>query len=266
MGSHERSSERRIGTGANPSLDGDQLLGVGLLPEVEPRIVDRLRQQPVGDHRVDGVAEEREIGVGAAGLGHDQPFRGDDQAHARAVTVAEQQAHRLQAVEDLLAGAEHLVARDRQRRDPTEHRRHDLVEPPAHREEAVDVPAEHVGQREQPQRLGRRCAVDHDDIPFTAVGVVGQVGEGEHLVEPGHDGELLGLDALDPGPGQDLEQPRPDVAPRPLEAQAGVELLAREVLADRSGRCRPGARRRRRPGCEPGRSRRSGCGGPQRRT
>ena len=113
-----RSSERSTGTGANPSLDGRQLLGVRRLPEVEPRIVDGVGEEAVGHHRVDAVPEEGEVGVGATGLGDHHPLGGHHQPDAGAVGVAEQLPDGLEAVEHLLAGREHVVAGHRQRRDP----------------------------------------------------------------------------------------------------------------------------------------------------
>ena len=58
------------------------------------------------------------------------------------------------------------------------------------------------------------------------VGVLLDVGEGEDLVEAGDDRELLGFEAVDPGPGEDLLQPALDLVPGVLHALLGVELLA----------------------------------------
>jgi hypothetical protein len=63
--------------------------------------------------------------------------------------------------------------------------------------------------------------------------VLADVAQGEHLVEPGDHRQLLGLQTLDPGPPEDLEQVVLDLGPGVLHAILGVELLAPQVVGDR---------------------------------
>ena len=68
------------------------MLGLRLLPRVEPRVGDLGRQQPVRDHAVDAVAEQRQVRVRALRLGDHHALGVDDEAHARALRIREQLA------------------------------------------------------------------------------------------------------------------------------------------------------------------------------
>ena len=66
------------------------------------------------------------------------------------------------------------------------------------RQQPVEVPAEHLGQGEQAQGLGGRGAVDDDEVPVAALGLVGQGGERGDLLGAGQRGELVGDDGSTP--------------------------------------------------------------------
>ena len=96
------------------------------------------------------------------------------------------------------------------------------------------------GRLSRRMRLGRRGAVDDQDVPVAGLGVGLDVAEGEDLVEAGDHRQLLGLDGVDAGPVEHLDQLRLDLAPGLLHPVLGVELLAREPLvADRRRRAAP---------------------------
>ena len=146
--------------------------------------------------------------------------------------VGQQLLDPVEAVVEPTRRAEHLVAGHRQVRDPAEHGTDHAVHAPAHREDPLHVPGEDVGQAQQPDRLGRRRAVDDEHVPLARLGVGLDVAQGEHLVEPGHHRQLLGLDGLDPGPVEHLDQPVLDLAPGLLHPLLRVELLARQARGD----------------------------------
>ena len=75
------SSARSTGSGANPSSIVRRCSACSAFHWLEPRVADGVGQQPVGDDRVDAVAEQREVGVGAAGLGDHHALGVDDEAH-----------------------------------------------------------------------------------------------------------------------------------------------------------------------------------------
>ena len=64
-----------------------------------------------------------------------------------------------------------------------QHRPGEPREPALRVEHAVHVPAEHVGQRQQPDRLRGRRAVDDDEVVVARRRELLDVGEREHLVE-----------------------------------------------------------------------------------
>ena len=127
--------------------------------------------------------------------------------------------------------AEHLVAGDGDAGDAAEHGTRELGEPALRVEHAIHVPAEHVGQRQEADRLRGRRAVDDHEVVVTRRRELLDVGEREHLVEAGHDGELLGLERVGADPVEHVDHVAPDVVPRLLEAQARVQLLTPEARA-----------------------------------
>src|SRR5881397_2923119 len=96
---------------------------------------------------------------------------------------------------------------------------------PLLREELLDPPARDVGERQQPQRLAGRRAVDHDHVVAT-LGVVALEGEQrEQLVHAGRDGQLLGRDAVDAARDEQLAEPVLHRRPVALELLLGLHLL-----------------------------------------
>ena len=61
------------------------------------------------------------------------------------------------------------------------------------------------------------------------------VGQGEDLLESRHDGELLRLQRVHPGPVEHGHQPLLDVGPDLGEALGGLELLTGQIVRDRRG-------------------------------
>ena len=86
-------------------------------------------------------------------------------------------------------------------------------------------------------------------------GVGHEIGEGEDLLEPGEQRQLLGLDGPHAGPVEQLGQVGAQVAPLLLQPLAGVELLARAGRRHRESAGRRAGGRGRRPASGPGRSR-----------
>ena len=68
------------------------------------------------------------------------------------------------------------------------------------------MPAEHLGQGEQAQRLGGGGAVDDDDVPVAAVGLVRERGEGGDLLDAREGGQLVGDDGVDAHRVEDTEE------------------------------------------------------------
>ena len=214
-------------------LDGREVLGVRLLPRLEPRVGDRVRQEAVGDHRVDAVAEQRQVRVGAARFRDHHALGVDDQPHAGAGRVGEELAHAVEAVVEPAGGGEHLVARDRQRGHPAEQGAGHAHHLAFHREDALHVPRQDVGQREEADGLRGGRAVDDDHVPVVRRRVGLDVGEGEDLVETRDDRQLFGLEAVHPRPGEHLAEVRLDVLPGLLHPLLRVELLAPQTVRDR---------------------------------
>ena len=80
-------------------------------------MVELAGQDPVRDHRVDVVAEQREIGVRAARLGDDETLGVHDEPRARDVAVGQQLAHAVEPVVEAAHRAEHAFAGHRNARD-----------------------------------------------------------------------------------------------------------------------------------------------------
>jgi hypothetical protein len=105
-----------------------------------------------------------------------------------------------------LDGVEQVVARHRRARDPGQQRTHRPQGAALRREDPLDVPGQRLGQREQPQRLTSRRAVDDDEVPRAARHLPGDLEQGEDLLGARQDRELLGLQRVDAGPLEQTEQ------------------------------------------------------------
>ncbi len=168
-------------------------------------------------------------------LGDDHALGVHHQPDAGGATVRQDLLDPVQAVVETTTGPEHLVAGHRDVGDPRQHRADHAVEPTAGREDPLHVPRQDVGQAQQADGLGRGRAVDHQGVPVARLGEGLDVAEGEDLVEPGHDGQLLGLDGVDAGPVEHVDEPALDLVPGLLHAGLGVELEAAQALGDRCG-------------------------------
>ena len=139
-----------------------------------------------------------------------------------------------------LDGVEDGVLGHRHPGRPAQHRPQRPDHPALHPEDAGHVPAERLGQGQQPQGLGGRGAVDDDHVPVAADHVVAQLEQGEHLLGARDDGQLLGGDRVDPGRVEHRHQVALDLAPGPLEAALRVDLVHPQVRwPPRSARGRP---------------------------
>jgi hypothetical protein len=122
--------------------------------------------------------------------------------------------------------AEHGVLRDRHPDELAHHRPNDPGQLAPERKDTVHPPRQHLGEREEPQRLGGRRAVDDQQVETVVVGQPGQVGEGDDLLETGEQGELFGLDATHTGPVEHGRQIAAEITPLLFEAPEGIDLLA----------------------------------------
>ena len=167
----------------------------------------------------------RQRGERAARLrGHDR-FRREDETHRGQGRVGQHRPHRFQLVGKLQQCLKDAVGRDRLA--PAEHDGegpHAAGQPPMGREHLLQVPTERLGQGEQPERLGRRRAVHDDRVPLTTRGQVAHGEQGQNLLDPGQDGELLGRDRVDAAPSQDVDQVPLHVSPRDFEAMLRIDL------------------------------------------
>ena len=126
----------------------------------------------------------------------------------------------------LLVGQLHVEEHARERARGGEHRlllAQHLVQPPAGG----------VREREQPQRLAGRRAVDDDHVPLARLDVALEHEQREQLVAAGRDGQLLGGDPVHAALHQQAAEPLGDRAPVVLELVLGLDLLGVQALADR---------------------------------
>jgi hypothetical protein len=137
-----------------------------------------------------------------------------------------------------LHGVEHAVLRHHRAGRPVQQRTHRPQRPPLGREDLLDVPGQRPRQREQPQRLAGGRAVDDDEVPEPGVDLLAQREQRQHLLRAGQHGELLGLQRVDAGAGQHVDEVALDVAPGALEGRLRVDLHAVQPGVD-LGRRRP---------------------------
>ena len=241
--------QRRYADGlAGPVLGApDRQAGEGLVDLLEHRLlrVDPARapgvavagrEHPVGNNAVDAVAEERQAGVGAPRLGEHDVLRGEHQPD-RGVGAGEQLVHLVELGVQPGDGVEDRVARHRHPGRAIEHRSQRLHQSALDRQQALHVPAQRLGQREQPQGLGRGRAVDDDHVPAARAGVQAQLEQSEHLLGAGDHRHLLGGDRIHPGGIENRQQVALDVGPGLLEPQLGVDLMDEQPVGDLGRLC-----------------------------
>ena len=137
---------------------------------------------------------------------------------------------------------EDRVLRHRHTRSASEHRLQRLDDPPLDGQHAGHVPAERLGQGEQPQGLGGGGAVDDQHVPLPRPRLCADLEERQHLLGAGDDGELLGRDGVDAGDVEHAQEVALDVAPRLLEPLLRVDVLHPQVGRDLGGLPRGGHR------------------------
>ena len=146
--------------------------------------------------------------------------------------VAQQLVHRdqvrhepLDLAERALVGQLEVQERPRQRPRGGEQR----VLAPEH---LVQPPLRRVREREQPQRLARRRAVDDDHVPVAGLVVGLEREQAEQLVAARRHGQLLGRDPVDAALHQHPAEPALHPRPVALELVLGLDLLGEQAVAD----------------------------------
>ena len=110
----------------------------------------------------------------------------------------------------------------------------------------LQPPARDVGERQQPQRLAGRRAVDDDHVVLAGLVVALDLQQAEQLVHAGRDRELLGADAVDAALDEQVAEPVLHAGPVALHLLLGGDLLApqpRRRPAPAPARARLAARR-----------------------
>ena len=85
------------------------------------------------------------------------------------------------------------------------------------------------GSDSEPKSLCGRGAIDHDRVVVPGAGVLLHLEQGEQLVHPGKDEELLGLDPGHAAPIEHRHQLAPDGPPLPFQLLLGIDLLAEQT-------------------------------------
>jgi hypothetical protein len=98
-------------------------------------------------------------------------------------------------------------------------------------EQLVQPPARGVREREQPQRLARRRAVDDHDVPVAGLDVLLERQQAEELVAAGRHGQLLGGDAVHAALHQHAPEPVLHGRPVALELLLRLDLLREQPAA-----------------------------------
>ena len=106
-------------------------------------------------------------------------------------------------------------------------------------EHLVQPPARGVREREQPQRLAGRRAVDDDHVPVARLDVALELQQAEQLVAAGRDGQLLGRDPVDAALDSSAAEPALH------RATSGARARPAPAPAAPTGRRRPRSARRR---------------------
>ena len=101
-----------------------------------------------------------------------------------------------------------------------------------------------VGERQQPQRLAGRRAVDDDRVALAGLVVALELQQREQLVHAGRHGQLLGRDPVDAALGEQLAEPLLHRRPVALHLLLGLDLLGPQAVG------RPASARRRQLGLE----------------
>ena len=96
-------------------------------------------------------------------------------------------------------------------------------------------PARGLRERQQPQRLTGRRAVDDDHVPAAVLDMALEPQQGEQLVAAGRDRQLLGRDPLDPALHQHRAEPLLHGRPVLLQLRLRRDLLRPQVGADLRG-------------------------------
>ena len=169
--------------------------------------------------------------------------------------------------DELLHVVEHRLARQLHVEHRARERARGVEDPALLGEELLQPPARDVGEREQPQRLAGRRAVDDEHVVLAALVMALDRQQREQLVGAGRHGELVGGDAVDAALDEHLAGPVLHRGPVGLELVLRGDLLRPQARR----RSRPAAsaelrRPARRPASAPDRSRRRASGRRRRRS
>jgi hypothetical protein len=96
-------------------------------------------------------------------------------------------------------------------------------------EQPLQISAHGLGEGQQPQGLGRRAAVDHDDVPGAGLRCALHRGECEQLLDTGQDRQLVRDQLVDARPGQHRGEVVAQPAPRTLEQCPGVDVRGEQA-------------------------------------
>ncbi len=105
-------------------------------------------------------------------------------------------------------------------------------QPPLPGQDLVEPPAGDVGEREQPQGLAGRRAVDDHDVEVAGLVVALDLQQAEELVHARRHGQLLGGDAHHAAVGEQPGEPVLDGGPVRLHLALRLDLLRPEQVVD----------------------------------
>ena len=97
------------------------------------------------------------------------------------------------------------------------------------------VPLERRRHGDEPQRLGRRGAIQHDHVVGVLLPVLIHVHQRAQFFHARQDGQLLGFHVSQPGGAQHRRQIAGNLAPMALELDLNIDFLDVQVFAHLAG-------------------------------
>ena len=209
-----------------------ELLALDRPPGAEVAALDLLREDAVHDHRVGQVAVQRQVGERPHRLGDDHLVGRHHEPDRDRLAVAQDVVHGDQVLDQPLDLGEHPLVGQRDVEERLRQRPRRGQQRPLAPEHLVEPPARDVGEREQPQRLAGRRAVDDHDVPVALVDVALDLQQREQLVAAGRHGQLLGRDPVDALVDEQPAEPPLHRRPVALQLVLGLHLLGPQAAAD----------------------------------
>ena len=174
------------------------------------------------DHdSVDVMSEHRHCCPRPRGLGKHHPLGRRHESHGR-VRPREQGAHLEQLCREGVERLECLEGGGGQAGRP-----HESGDAPVERQPAGDEPVERLGQREQPQRLGSRGAID--DHGVESGGDLSYLEQRENVVDARHRGDLVRGERVETAVAQQVPHQATQGGPRGIHPGTCVDLHHRQV-------------------------------------